>query len=99
MTWWDGRFAGVQVKTSNSLTPKGRYSVAICTRGGNQSWSGVVKRFDASRCDYLFVLLGDGRRWFMPADRVEGTCTITLGGPKYSEFEVERGRSFLTPAG
>src|SRR3712207_2955872 len=53
----------VQVKTSRSHTDAGGWSVAVCTRGGNQSWSGLVKRFDAGRCDLLFVLVGDGRRW------------------------------------
>ena len=66
--------------------------VAICTRGGNQSWSGLVKRMDPRRCDYLFAHVGDGRRWFIPSDRVEGTTAICLGGPKYAEFEVVRGQ-------
>ena len=47
---------------------------------------------DASRCDFLFVLVGDGRRWFIPSDRVGGGNAILLGGPKYAEFEIERGR-------
>jgi hypothetical protein len=54
-------------------------------RGGNQSWTGIVKRMDASRCDYLFVHVGDGRRWFIPSERVEGTTSICLGGPKYAD--------------
>ncbi len=36
-------------------------------RGGNQSWNKIVKRFGHERCDYLFVLVGDGRRWFIPS--------------------------------
>ena len=98
VTWWDGRFAGVQVKTSRYLTPQRNYSVAVCTRGGNQSWNKIVKRFDATRCDYLFALLADGRRWFIPSGAVEATTSIVLGGPKYAEFEVEPGRPFLAPA-
>ena len=39
----DGRLVRVQVKTS-SFQRKGRWEVAVCTRGGNQSWTGVVKR-------------------------------------------------------
>jgi len=46
---------------------------------------------DPTRFDYLFVLVGDGRRWFIPADRVEGVRGLTLGGAKYAEFEVDRG--------
>jgi hypothetical protein len=58
----------------------------------NQSWNGLVKRFSAERCDRLFVLVADGRRWFIPADAVEGTTAIVVGGPKYAEYEIESGR-------
>ena len=82
----------VQVKTSTRRVSNGRWAVMICTRGGNQSWNGVVKRFDRGRCDHLFVLVADGRRWFIPAGRVAGGSSLLLGGPKYSDFEVEPGR-------
>ena len=66
----------------------------LATRGGNQSWNGTVKRFDRTRYDWLFVLVADGRRWFIPSGVIEGTTGIYLGGPKYSEYEVESGRPF-----
>ena len=47
----DGRAAKVQVKTTGRLN-NGRWGVAICTRGGNRSWSGLVKYLDPSRCDF-----------------------------------------------
>ena len=81
----------VQVKTSTCWR-KNRFDVTLATRGGNRSWSGIVKRFLPSQCDYLFVHCGDGRRWFVPAAEVEGGAGICLGGPKYAEFEVERGQ-------
>jgi hypothetical protein len=81
----------VQVKTCTCWI-KNRWSVTLCTRGGNQSWSGLVKRLDVSRCDFLFVLVGDGRRWCIPASALDGGTGIQLGGPKYAEFEVEPGR-------
>lgn len=55
------RLARVQVKTSTCWTNE-RFIVALCTRGGNQSWNGIVKRLDAKRCDAVFVHVGDGRR-------------------------------------
>ena len=88
----------MQVKTTRRLTPEGRYQAMICTRGGNQSWNGVVKYFGVERCDWLFVLVGDGRRWFIPAAAVEARSAVCLGGPKYAEFEVERGRPLLAVA-
>jgi Holliday junction resolvase-like predicted endonuclease len=88
-----GRLLRVQVKTSTCRqpTPNGheRWSVAIRTNGGNQSWTGTTKRFDPTKVDALFVLAGDGRRWLIPASAVEGTNTIGLGGTKYSEFEID----------
>ena len=85
----------VQVKTTRCVR-RGRWEVTVATRGGNQSWNGVAKLLDVTRFDYLFVLVGDGRRWFVPADRVGGVSGLRLGGPKYAEFEVERGEPIPT---
>lgn len=90
----DHRIVRVQVKTSTVLINNGRYQVSLATRGGNQSWSGLVKRFSASRCDYLFVLVADGRQWWIPSAVVDGGSQIVVGGPKYAAYEVERGRPF-----
>jgi hypothetical protein len=90
------RLISVEVKTCDSIQ-NGRWRVQICTRGGNQSWSGLVKYFDPGRCDYLFVHVGDGRRWFIPTERLECRWALTLGGPKYAEFEIERSWPLRTP--
>jgi hypothetical protein len=87
----DGRLVGVQVKTS-TVVRRRRFEVTLCTRGGNQSWNGLVKRFSAERCDWLFVLVADGRCWFIPAAAVDAGSKMVLGGPKYAAYEVERGR-------
>jgi hypothetical protein len=81
----------VEVKTSMCPDENDRWMVRISTRGGNQSWSGLVKYFDPMRCDYLFVLVGDGRQWFIPTAALGCRSDLTLGGPKYSEHEVQRG--------
>ncbi len=87
----DGRLVRVQVKTSIFSPREGRFDVALRTSGGNQSWSRISKRLDPSRYDYVFVHVGDGRRWFIPATELGGTTAIVVGGPKYSEFEVDPG--------
>ena len=94
MAEWDDQLIRVQVKTSTyqgSKQRKDRWNVSIATNGGNRSWSGVAKRFDPRKVDYLFVLVGDGRRWFIPASHVEGSRGLVVGGQKYSEHEIERG--------
>jgi hypothetical protein len=80
----------VQVKTT-TVRRRARWEVALCTRGGNRSWSGMSKLLDPRRFDYLFALVGDGRQWFIPSRRLGGGSSVALGGPKYREFEVERG--------
>jgi hypothetical protein len=81
----------VQVKTTTRHRNR-RWEVMLCTKGGNRSWNGVTSLFSASRCDRLFVLVADGRRWFIPAAAIPGGTGVALGGPKYAEFEVEAGR-------
>jgi PD-(D/E)XK endonuclease len=88
----DERFWRVQVKTT-TLFRKGRWCVTLCTRGGNRSWSGQVKVLDPARYDYLFVLVSDGRMWFIPSKHVGGGSGLLLGGPKYADFEVHFGTS------
>ena len=84
------RLISVQVKTSTVFRER-RWEATLATRGGNRSWSGLVKTYSAMRCDSLFVHAGDGRRWFIPSAAVGGGCHISLGGPKYAAYEVERG--------
>ena len=96
MAEMERRICRVQVKTStqSAETPNGhrRWRVMIATSGGNQSWSGTTKKFDPAEIDYLFVLVGDGRRWFIPAASIEARRQVALGGSKYAEFEIERGQ-------
>lgn len=86
----DGRLLRVQVKTCTRWDGR-RFSVMLCTRGGNQSWNGLVKRLDPTRCDFVFIHVGDGRRWFIPASELGGGTAIVVGGPKYAAFEIDPG--------
>jgi hypothetical protein len=56
-----------------------------------------VKRFDSGQCDYLFAVVADGRRWCIPSGALDGGTSVALGGPKYAEYEVERGRTLPGP--
>lgn len=78
----------IQVKSSSCLRGRDRFAVALCTSGGNRSWTGAVRYFDRSRCDFLFVWTTDDRRWFIPATAVDGRRSIQVGADKYSEFEI-----------
>jgi Holliday junction resolvase-like predicted endonuclease len=93
----NGHILRIEVKTSTCSNHAGRWQVMIATRGGNQIWTGLVKRFKAERCDFLFIHVGDGRRWFIPSRVVEGNTGLSLGGPKYADFEIEAGRPLEAP--
>lgn len=82
----------IEVKTTVQSNDRGGWTAQIATRGGNQSWTGVAKYFDRERCDFLFVHVADGRRWFIPSGAIECRSHLTVGGAKYAEFEVESGR-------
>jgi hypothetical protein len=87
----DGRAVRVQVKTTRSRR-LGRWEVRVSTSGGNQSWDRVVKLLDPSRFDYLFVLVGDGRRWFYSFRSHRRRNRVAPGRPQvHAEFEVESG--------
>ncbi len=88
---WGEGLARIQVKTSSCFR-NGRWDVTVCTRGGNRSWSGMVKYLDPTAYDYLFVHVGDGRRWLIPASEVGGTCGVRVGGPRYAAYEIEPGQ-------
>jgi hypothetical protein len=87
----------IQVKTSTQHL-KDRWSVAICTRGGNQSWNKVVKRLEPTRYDYLFIVVADWRCWFIPSTEMDAQSCIRVGGPKYAKFEVDPPQPFSTAA-
>ncbi|HEX8744506.1 MAG TPA: group I intron-associated PD-(D/E)XK endonuclease [Thermoleophilaceae bacterium] len=89
----EGKAARVQVKTTGCFH-KRRWDLPVCTRGGNQSWNRIAKYLDPSRFEYLFALVGDGRRWLIPSSELGGGTAIRLGGPKYAAFEIEPGQSF-----
>jgi hypothetical protein len=88
----------VQVKTS-TMFRKGRFEVMLATRGGNQSWNGTIKYLDASRCDYVFVHVGDGRRWFIPTSALDGGSHALVGGPKYAKYEIEPAQPLMSRSG
>ena len=83
----ENRLYRVQVKTS-TVCRNGRWDVMLCTRGGNRSWSGEVKKLEHSSFDFLFVVVGDWRMWLIPASALDARSGVRLGGPKYAMFEV-----------
>jgi hypothetical protein len=89
------RLVRVGVRRCTSFRQQ-RWIVSICTRGGNQSWSGFVKRWEADRCEFLFVHVADGRRWWIPSDAIDSRNVVMLGGPKFADYEIDPGLPIRT---
>jgi hypothetical protein len=69
-----------------------RSAVTLATSGGNQSWTGVREPLDRrdstiSSCTRAMAVGGSSLLTV-----IEAQTAITLGGPRYSEFEIEPGR-------
>ena len=73
----DGDLVRIEVKTSISRTPVGNWAVAVCTRGGNQSWNKITSasiRIAASSSSSMLEMAAAGssrrqaskarRRWW-----------------------------------
>lgn len=71
------RLLRVQVKTTN-YQHRGVYSVELRTKGGNRSGCGKTKKFDPHAVDAVFILVGDGSKYFIPATVVKARNNIAL---------------------
>ena len=81
----DDQLVKIQVKTSRYTEPSGSYTVQLRRTGGNQSYH-TAKPFDASKVDYLFVLVGNGDTYFIPTHQIDTVNAITVGN-KYQEYK------------
>ncbi len=84
----EGKLHRVQVRTTYYKKDNGTFVVNLLVSGGNRSGTGRIKRFDAERFDYLFVVTDNGDRYLIPASKITASRSLTLG-EKYAEYLVE----------
>ena len=82
----DGKLAKDQVKTTFHKTKCGFYRAALKTCGGNKSGN-IIKKFDSTKVDYLFILTNCGDKYFIPCDNFIPKTAITLG-KQYKKYLV-----------
>jgi hypothetical protein len=75
----------VQVKTTTYRSPRGIFTVSLCTTGGNQSFT-TTRLFDPTTSELLYVLTDAGDRYVIPTRTIAARRTLNLGR------EVERYR-------
>lgn len=82
----DGVISRVQCKCTDAIE-KGSYNVNLRTSGGNQSWSGTIKKISADETDILFVYSMDGASYQFPPEVFDGRSKIALG-KQYQIYRV-----------
>lgn len=80
------RLYRVEVKATRYKV-KERYICGLRTLGGNQSWSGVTKKFSCEDSDYLFVTTEEGDSYLIPSSIIDGIAQLYLG-PKYNQYKL-----------
>jgi len=75
----------VQVKTSTQVNKYGSYSVGLRLIGGTTGT--VLKHFDATSVELLFVLCSNGSRYLIPTSEFNCKTGIDLG-KKYEKFRL-----------
>lgn len=87
----DGELKRVEVKTTtyrqqvSKKAPNGYFLVNLRTFGGNRSRQSIRKL--SPGVDALFIVTGDGTRYFIPRKFIGGASTIRLG-PSYDTFKI-----------
>lgn len=83
----NGTVQKVQVKTTKSKQSSGNFEVGLRTLGGNQSWNGVSKFFDATTVDLLFIVTSENQLYCIPSEDLDVKSSLTLC-KKYTKYLV-----------
>jgi hypothetical protein len=84
----NGKFKGVQVRTTYCKNPNGNFRVNLRVLGGNRSGTGKVKYFNPQLVDYLFVVTDRGEKYFILSAAINNRNSLTLY-EKYAPYKVE----------
>lgn len=81
----DNRLYRVSVKTTRFME-YGNYKVAL-KNSGDSSGKSVIRNFDNTSCDLVFVYTKDGDMYEIPSDEIKVKTMITLNDD-YEKFKV-----------
>lgn len=79
----------ISVKTSR-YSPKGdniTFEVGLKNSGG-ASGKGVIRNFDNTSCDFVFIYTADESLYLIPAIEITAKSAITVGN-KWTEYKVK----------
>ena len=76
----------VQVKATGCKTKYGVYQVALKSCGGTKG--DTYKTLIETKVDYLFILTGDKKMYFIPCDKICNKSTLNLSN-EYLNYKVK----------
>lgn len=82
----DNQLYRVSVKTTQYKAKSGNYSVLLKNCGGGSSGS-IIRNFDNTSCDIVFVYTKDGDIYEIPSKEIDSKSSITLY-KKYDKYKV-----------
>ena len=82
-----GKLNRVQVKTTTSKSPYGKWKVNLKICGGSSKTSRVMKYNNQVMYDLLFVVCGDGTKYLIPKSEISNNTAINISG-KYLDYKI-----------
>ena len=76
----------VSVKTTSFKNKSGYYNFNLSTKGGNRTYN-TVKKFDNTKCEYIFVVTGDETKYLIPSSEIASKNCMTLYSP-WNKYKV-----------
>ncbi|GAB5492938.1 MAG: hypothetical protein Phog2KO_31530 [Phototrophicaceae bacterium] len=85
-----GTLKKVQVRTTYNQQKSGSYEVNLRVMGGNRSGTGQVKYFIDTDVDYLFIVVENGAKYFIPKSNITNKRAINIFNDRqYEQYRVE----------
>lgn len=85
-----GTLKKVQVRTTYNQQKSGSYEVNLRVMGGNRSGTGQVKYFIDTDVDYLFIVVENGAKYFIPKSNITNKRSINIcNDGVYEQYRVE----------
>lgn len=84
----DDKLYRVSIKTTQGKTKSGKYYVVQLGNTGGSSGKSVIRKFNNTSCDILFVLTSDGNMYEIPSLMIDKGRSIVLN-EKWDKYKVK----------
>ena len=88
------RLLRVSIKTTRGKTKNKKSYIVILKNSGGSSGKSVIRKFDNSSCDIVFILTKDGTMYEISAKEIKATTGLTLDS-RWDKYIVQFGNSSI----